>query len=282
MNAPTPNRRREVLAVFSLFGVAILFALALLIAIPVLSSNDPVGPNVIKHRLRKAFCDGTVPQRVECLQVCADEQGAGEKGGDYKTAACGQLPTEAEPARDDQQRLEAELHDRSPCARRCKVNWKTHGLWCAKPVEKAKHDAVDACIFEGATMALFDWKEARCQRQCPESKPGSETYLTSADSCMMLCLLATLTDEVEAHQVKRMVRGLQTTPDFVIRKLVKEQARPALPPGFDAARRSCRLAHVRATWNETLESKRAQEHAFRDCVAGELPADLPTAVTAAR
>jgi hypothetical protein len=265
------GQRKDIVGVFSLIGVAILFALLLLITLPLLAGVDPVGPNVMRHRLKEAFCKPQVSHRFECLHECA-----AARGKDYKDKACEGLPKDRPPSEADQKRLEAGLFTHSPCAAECRTSWKEHDLWCRQSIEKAKQDAVDACIYEGATIALFEWKEARARRRCPDSKPDSPGYLASTDTCMLLGLAVSLIEEAKPHEVQALVTELRRTPEFVIGKLIKEQGEPPMPPGFHDLRHECRLAHVRATPNEELEQKRQKERAFADCVRQRLDGiDVP-------
>jgi len=271
--------RREVAAVASLFVVAGVMALALLLGLPALSQVDPVSRNVMEHRLRSAFCEPRVTAEVECLHECARAAGP-----EYRTAACTQLPTSG-PARADQQKLEAELWDRAPCARQCQTSWKTHSVWCARSgdpgatqddlaraVENVKLDALDACVFEGATMALLDWKVARCLPRCPGSAPESPRFLTSGDTCLLRCLVATLVDPPSPGLARQVDPSLAGESDYALERLLAPLREPPVPAGFEDLRRRCRLEHTRATYDEPLEAKRTQERAFRDCVRQALDA----------
>ena len=260
-----PSQRKSAIAVFSLLAVALFFALALLIGLPLISRVDPVGANVMKHRLREAFCKPRIEHRMECLHECA------RKRKDYKKGACEQLPGSS-PTEADQKRVEAALYDRSPCAAECQTSWKSHALWCKQGIEKAKLDAVDACIFEGATMALFDWKEARCRTRCPGSDPGGSLYLSSADDCMLLCLMSTLVEDPDPHDIRQIIQELRMESDFGIRARLKETAEPPTPEGFEDIRHQCRLEHPRATFDQSLEVKREKEISFKGCVRTRLDA----------
>lgn len=275
----TGHPRREIVAVAALFGVAAVLALALLLGLPALSRVDPVSRPVMVHRLRAAYCEPRVTEKVECLHECAKAAGK-----DYRKAACAQLPS-GSPTRADQQALEEQLWDRSPCARTCQTSWKTHSVWCAKSgevgatndetaraVESVKLDAIDACIFEGATMALFEWKEARCRPRCPERAPDDPLYLTSTDACLVRCLVAALVAAPSPGLVRQLDPSLQGESDYAVQQALASFREAPVPAGFEDVRRSCRLQHTRATWNEPLEAKRAQEHAFRDCVRAGLDA----------
>jgi len=189
---------RDVIGVIALGAVALGFAILLAVGLPFLSKVDPTSPNVMKHRLREAFCEPRIHHRVECLQECALDQ-----GDDYQDGACEQLPRD-NPTPADQERLEAELYTRSPCASECQTNWKTHSVWYAQGIEKAKLDGIDACIFEGATIALFDFKEARCLERCPDADPDGDLYLTSRDTCMISCMVATMVAEPDPEDARRV------------------------------------------------------------------------------
>jgi hypothetical protein len=274
--------RREIAAVVALFGVAAVVALTLLMGLPALSRVDPVSRNVMEHRLRAALCEPRIATKVECLHECARAAGP-----DYRATACGQLPRK-DPTRLDQQKLEMDLWDRSPCARTCQTSWKTHAVWCARSgepgathdelaqaVENVKLDAVDACIFEGATMALFDWKVARCRSRCPDSDPDGPRFLTSGDACLVRCLVATLVETPSPKLVRQLDPSLTDESDYAVERMLAPLRESPVPGGFEDVRRRCRLQHTRAIPVEPLEAKRAQEHAFRDCVRAELDA-LPT------
>lgn len=279
-NAPDdPQNRRNAAAVVVLFAVAAVLALALLLGLPALSAVDPVSRNVMVHRMRSAFCEPRVTHEVECLHECGAAAGA-----DYRSTACAQLPSE-NPTRADQQTLEMQLWDRSPCAKTCQTNWKTHSIWCAKggkpgatndetgrAIENVKLEAIDACIFEGATMALFDWKEARCRSHCPDSAPDGPLYLTSADPCMTRCLVGSLVEAPPSRLVRDLDPSLQKQSDYAVAKALTDYNESPTPAGFEEVRRRCRLLHTRATHAEPLEDKRVQETAFRDCVRAALDA----------
>ncbi len=259
------GRRNDVLGVLSLFGAAVVLSLGMLVGLPLLARVDPVGPNVLRHRLRAAFCKPRIEDKLECLHECAAEQGE-----DYRQRSCEQLPASS-PSDADQQRLEAALFETSPCAQRCAVSWKTHSVWCAQGLEKAKLDATDACIFEGATLGLFEWKEARCQARCPESRPTDPLYLSSADTCMLTCLAASLS-EPSPHDLRQLVQGLRKETDYRVKERIRSFAEPAVPPSFEALRRSCRLQHSRAPYDRSLDEKRAKERSCAACVREGLDA----------
>ena len=274
------GQKRDAMAVASLFGVAVVFALVLLIGLPLVAKVDPVGANVMKHRLRAAHCKVSVRRELDCLQECALVREPG-----YKERACELLPTSA-PTTQYQQRLESELWDRSPCAKQCQTCWKTHALWCGEPLNATDPDAVDAhsfegkavlagidaCIFDGATLALFEHKESRCRQGCPDSDPTGDRYLSSGDGCMVLCLLALLVPQPDPHQVRQLVPELAGEPDVHIEARSARLAEPPVPTGWRKLRHDCRLQHVRAVFTEPLQDKRAKEHAYRDCVRARLDA----------
>ena len=70
---------------------------------------------------------------------------------------------------------------------------------------------------ENVETENFDAKEALCRQRCPDSDPTAETYLTSADLCMVTCLPEELATIEEGWEVKSLPsRGraevIQLTP----------------------------------------------------------------------
>ncbi len=258
--------KRDAWAVGLLFAVAVIFAVGLMVALPIIARLDPVDGNVNSHRIRELFCKPRIDQKIECLHECALQAGEG-----YKARSCEQLPS-SNPTEADQQRLESTLYEKSPCAAKCQTNWKTHSLWCKKGLETAKLEAVDACIFEGATMALYDWKEERCRRMCRDYRPGDALYMSSEDVCTVSCMVASMVESPSADDLRQLVRQFRTEPDVRIKQYLAKFAEPPVPGAFEAIRRDCRLANVRATYDVPLEEKRKKEQAFKRCVLERLEA----------
>ncbi len=261
------GRRIAVLAA----GVAV-FAAFWALVLPYLATLDPVSRNVTVHRLRHAFCKPRVEAELHCLTACA-----GVEHADYKRRACESLPT-AGSTEADQRRLETELYARSPCAARCATNWKTHDLWCREPAVQASLSAIDACVFEGATQAVFAWHEARCAQACAaEAPPDPQSRLTSADPCLVSCLLAGLVARPTPQNLRELAYSVHAESDAALAARLAAHAAPSVPADFDIIRRECRLQHVRAPFHRDLETKRAFERAFAACVAARLPAAAPAA-----